>query len=110
MEDANETIHDIIDAKNNLLEIKIQNLVDGQLEIVEDVMAVEETVKTNASIIDTHQLELSQLAYKTDEIDKDIDYFLEQHAREIATLEYKVNGHEGGHNHPKFFKWLGWIK
>jgi len=45
-----------------------------------------------------------------DELDKDIDYIEEQNLEEITRLEKRIDGLEGGHNHPKFFKWLGWIK
>lgn len=38
---------------------------------------------------------------------KDHDLFA---GAERARIEDRIDGLAGGHNHPKFFKWLGWIK
>ena len=83
----NENYDDIVKLKaaDLLLDVKVKGLTEGQLEIVEDVIAVEDNLKDIAN----NQSEIYS---------------------EIERIDSDINGLEGGHTHPKIMYWLGLAK
>ena len=97
-------------------EKQLDLLQQGQLELTEDVIAVEEKVsrlpELEGAILELDvKLEklkgrISRLEVKTTE---DLVGKWGVYER-LENLEDKIAGLDGGHNHPKFFRWLNWLR
>ena len=106
-------ITDILEAHTALIEMNFQEIKSLQSLVMklEDrtTMLKQEIDKLEQELnecIDDVQFNLNQEIFTIRHNENDIEGL----NQELFGLEDKIDGLEGGHNHPRFFKWLGWMR
>ena len=87
--------------------------------VSELITSLENDIKKNTEDITSLQsnvnlcnIGIAELAKRIDILNQEVNDCVDAGAFDVVIngLKDKINGLEGGHNHPKFFKWIGWLK